>query len=277
MMLKRSSIKFAVFLLLACFFAGCHKNNSVDKKVVARINDYDLTVADFRSEAVTLKDNKNLSSDPNKAKEQLLQDIIRKKLFIQEAQKLNFDKQKYFMSEIERYWEQALLKLLFIKKTEELYRSIDVSPTEIEEQYNKMKKRFYAQIIILDDKFAAEMFSQPGENFDRLKNNFRNNIINSKGPAWFSASELPANMENVLYLLKAGQVSVPIQYSGNWAVIRLIKQEDVALEPLDKVSDRIRHSLLEAKKSQALEKWMEEVRDSAKVKIHKKVFEEINL
>jgi parvulin-like peptidyl-prolyl isomerase len=259
-----------------CFLAGCQKSDSFDGKVVARINDYDLTVADFRNEAVILRANKDLSSDPKKAKSQLLQDIIGKKLFIQEAQKLNFDKQKYFMSEIERYWEQALLKILFKKKAEELYRSIDVTSAEIEEQYNKMKKKFYAQILILDDKFAAEMLVQPGTNFDQLKNGFRNNIISSRGPAWFTCAELPKPLEDVLYLLEPGQVSVPIKYAGNWAVIRLIRQEEIALDRMDKMSERIRHDLLESKKSEVMQIWMDEIKKNAKIKIDSKILDEMS-
>jgi len=270
-------LKFMMLLLSACFLAGCQKADSLDQKVLARINGYDLTVSDFRNEAIILKPNKDLSSDPKKAKAELLQDIIGKKLFIQEAQKLNFDKQKYFMSEIERYWEQALLKLLFKKKADELYRSIDVTSAEIEEQYNKMKKKFYAQVLILDDKFAAEMLVQPGTNFDQLKNGFRNNIISSRGPTWLGCGDLPKPLESVLYLLKPGQVSVPIKYSGNWAIVRLIKEENVALEPLDKMSDRIRHNLLESKKTEVLQNWMEEVKNSAKIKIEDKILDEISL
>ena len=270
---KTAFLIFIVFLSCACQ----RKEHYSENKVIARINGYELTASDFENEARIIRGNRDLSSNPEKAKQELLQEIINKKIFIQEAQKLNFDKQKYFMREIEHYWEQALLKLLFKQKSDELYRSIDVSQVEIEDIYKRMKTRFYAQILVLDDKFAAEMLGQPGVNFDQLKYNFRNNIINVQGPAWFSCGELPNILEGPLYLLKSGQVSVPIKYYGDWAVIRVLKQEDATLEPLNQLSEKIRQKQLERRKNEAIENWMEELKNNSKIKINSKVLNEVNL
>ena len=93
-------------------------------KVLARINDYTLTIADFESETQGKLPGGLSPADLEKAKEDLLDDLITKKLLIQEAQKHNFDKDKAFIKEIEGYWEQALLKLLYNKKSQELLREI---------------------------------------------------------------------------------------------------------------------------------------------------------
>ena len=105
-----------VMITVTMSISGCGRSPSQeDMRVVARINNYELTVADFKEESL---------SDPLKPKEELLQEIIMKKILIQEAQKQNFDKERAFMREIEKYWEQALLKSLIKKKTADLSRDI---------------------------------------------------------------------------------------------------------------------------------------------------------
>jgi hypothetical protein len=96
-----------------------------------------MTVADFKGEARTSLYNLPRGGDPIKAKRELLDNLITKKILIQEAQRENFDKEKSFMKEIERYWEQALLKLLLKKRTEEFSRSVTVDERDIKPGYSR--------------------------------------------------------------------------------------------------------------------------------------------
>ncbi len=88
-------------------------------KVIARINNYLLTDADFADELKGINV-PALPGDKMQAwKAEFLEDIIRKQLMLQEAQKLSLDKDKNFINMIERYWEQALLKSLLDTKMRE--------------------------------------------------------------------------------------------------------------------------------------------------------------
>ncbi len=120
--------------------SGCWKNDSGVRsgKIVARINDYELTKYDFESEIALTAPNKELPEDPKKAKEVLLEEIITKKILLQEAQRQNFDKERAFMKEIERYWEQALFKLMIRKKIAELSRSVAVEESQMRDEYERM-------------------------------------------------------------------------------------------------------------------------------------------
>ena len=109
--LKIFTVLFAVACLgLSVQGCGAPKKPSESDKVIARINKYTMTVEDFRDSA---------SRTFGTTKEEILDELITKNVLIQEAQKENFDKDKAFMKEIERYWEQALLKILIKKKTAE--------------------------------------------------------------------------------------------------------------------------------------------------------------
>jgi hypothetical protein len=154
-------------LLVLLSAAGCGKSESRPKenKVLAKIQNYELTTEDFRAETRLTAPNKELSRDLQKAKEELLDEMIMKKIILQEAVRHNFDKDKAFMKEIERYWEQALFKLLTKEKMDELSREIVVKDSEVREAYERMSNAALGNIEpfevkapeIRDDIYNAKM------------------------------------------------------------------------------------------------------------------------
>ncbi|GEM_PF-1665304 len=107
----------AVFLIIVISILYPIFKQKPEGKVIARINNYLLTEADFADELKGISI-PVLPEDKMQAwKTEFLDDIIRKQLMLQEAQKLSLDKDKNFINMIERYWEQALLKSLIESKT----------------------------------------------------------------------------------------------------------------------------------------------------------------
>jgi len=134
---------FAAAVVIVSFTAvgcGSDRGRVSNGQVLAKINNYELKSGDFKDEADIVFSNKYLPGGETKAKDVLLEDIIMKKILLQEAQKEDFDKNAAFMKEIERYWEQTLLKLLVKKKTAEFSRNITVSDAEIRAEYDRMSK-----------------------------------------------------------------------------------------------------------------------------------------
>lgn len=143
----RRDLTVLIFILVLSFGAGCsNKSAGAPGVIVAKIGSYELTAGDFSDEARLTSANKNLSEDAKKAKEELLEEVIVKKLILQEAQKQNFDKDRAFMKEIERYWEQALIKLMIRKKTEEFSRSVVVAEREVRDEYERLSKETQGNI-----------------------------------------------------------------------------------------------------------------------------------
>lgn len=143
------SNKILLFVLMALIVtAGCAKSKEdahLENRVIAIINNYKLTAADFKDGLKTTIAQKDLASDPVRAKADILEELIMRKVLVQEAQKENFDKEKSFMKEIERYWEQALVKLLLKKKLQEISGMIHVYRNEIVSEYDNMKREASAE------------------------------------------------------------------------------------------------------------------------------------
>jgi hypothetical protein len=130
-MTKTWMLMMLVFLSFICLsVCGCSSKAAQPKKIVARINNYELTAGDFKDASADMRTDKYLSETPEKAKERLLEELIVKNILLQEAQAQNFDKDKAFMKEIQSYWEQALLKLLIKKKIDEFSAKVTVSSGE---------------------------------------------------------------------------------------------------------------------------------------------------
>ena len=148
---KTVLVTFVAASILWCV-AGCGDKARPGGKILARIGPYELTTEDFNDEAGMTALSKSLTKDPKQAKRYLLDEMIDKKILLQEAQREDFDKDKAFMKEIERYWEQALLKLLFKKKMEEISHTIVVSEREVLDEYDRMSQEAKGNIGSLAEK-----------------------------------------------------------------------------------------------------------------------------
>lgn len=135
----RKCILFFLFILLAAGFLCC-SGKAEEDKVLAKINDYELTLKDFQYQIL---DDVDLSEDFKKTKEgkrEFLEYLIRREMLIQEARRQGLDRKDKFIRAIERYWEATLIRDLMDMKGEALHRETSISQKEIEARYLDLKK-----------------------------------------------------------------------------------------------------------------------------------------
>ena len=121
----RPSIWFLLGVLLGVGIVSVGNRERKDPlldRVVAKVNDYTITVRDFNQEARELAPVfKNVSSlPPQMIKSHILDDMVRREVLLEEAQKLNIDKNGGFMKQVENFWRLSLIKELISRKTNEL-------------------------------------------------------------------------------------------------------------------------------------------------------------
>lgn len=281
---NKRTFLFTVFVIavLGAVVYGCRSSlqgqRAKDREVLAKINDYRMTVLDFKQGANFILATKYLSVEPNEAKEELLDELIARTVLLQEAQKQNLDKEKAFMKEIEKYWGESLLKLLIEKKSEEISKSIHVDDSEVIDEYARMKRRIFAQLLILNNRKAAEKLSAASYNkFDQVKESVREQIVSGESPEWWALGDLPRYLEEPLFSLKVGEVSSVIKCGNNWAAIRVIREEKTEIEPYKNLATAIRKSIHKRKKEDALDKWIEDLKKGASIKINTNTLNKINL
>ncbi len=148
-----------LFLSILIFIMGCNPVPK-NKQILAKINNYEITLDEFEED---FKESPYGSSGALESKQDFLNNLINRKLILQDAQKKGLDKDKSFLKMIEKFWEHSLLKLTIDKKTKETAGSVSVSDKEIEDTYNNMLKEGKA------DKPYNEMYQQIKWEITRFK------------------------------------------------------------------------------------------------------------
>lgn len=137
-MKSRKFILFVFFVVLAISIIFKNCSQTVDEgRILAKINDYTLTVNDFENEIKYSP----YTGDETVDKERILDLAIRRQLLIQEAQRQGLDRSKSFMKTIERYWKQTLIKELLDEETQRI--SQEVSPDKQDEALRDWMEALY--------------------------------------------------------------------------------------------------------------------------------------
>ena len=124
-----------IFLSLGLFLLGCTVNPSSNKVVLAKVNNYEITQEEFEQE---FKDSYYASVDTPQMRREFLNNLINRKLILQEAQARGLDKDKAFLKMIEKFWEQSLLKIYLDQKTKEIAAAAVVDEKLIQAVYKKL-------------------------------------------------------------------------------------------------------------------------------------------
>ena len=137
--MKKRSFYALIFLLSLQLFS-CSQEKAEEGKILARINDYNLTLEEFQYQlAAELEMDRDFKLT-KEAKKGFLEELIRKELLIQGAKKLQLDRKEKFVRAIERYWESTLIRDLMELKSKEITKRTLISQEETEARYKEMKK-----------------------------------------------------------------------------------------------------------------------------------------
>lgn len=127
-------LRFILFLTLLSFAcSGCAKVPPSGKTAL-KVNDYTLSAAEFDELFLELEG----EEDTPVARKAFVENLINRKVLLQEAQNEGLDKQKEFLKAIENFWEQSLLTIVIDKKTRELSDGIAVTEDEIQDYYSNL-------------------------------------------------------------------------------------------------------------------------------------------
>lgn len=139
--MRHKTFMLSAILLLAVVISGCcgRVEKPAEERVVARINNYKMTVDDFKDE---LK-HTFFNEKGQLGNEAVLDLAIKRELLVQEAQRLGLDKRASFMRTIERYWKQTLIKELLEKKTKEIFSAPGLKTQEKNDALAKWYEQLY--------------------------------------------------------------------------------------------------------------------------------------
>jgi hypothetical protein len=125
-------------LILVGFF-GCTRESGEKSEVLARINDFNLTLPEFQRQLASEVEMDKDFKVTRDAKKAFLKQLIRKEILIQEARRLKLDTKEEFRRAIERYWESTLIKDLIELKAKDIAGKTYISEEEIAARYKALR------------------------------------------------------------------------------------------------------------------------------------------
>lgn len=129
---------YLIFIVLLIMNLNSCAREKPSKEVLATIDDYTLYTEDFLFETQLYPP----SHLERLTKEQILDDLIQKKLLLLEAQRQDLDKDPAFMKMVEHFWEQSLLRSLLEKKSKEILSSLKVPEEERSQKASQMMQQW---------------------------------------------------------------------------------------------------------------------------------------
>jgi parvulin-like peptidyl-prolyl isomerase len=270
------TITLLFILIMGLLITGCAKKAGPET-IVATINDYKMTVDDFNYESKEVLRTGKLIGEVPITKEDILDALITKEILLQEAQKENLDKDKNFMRTIELYWEQTLLKNLLTKKSKDIEKQISVYEDEIVAYYNKMKTKIKAKVHVFDDeKSARKLLRYSGDVTEYIEGQPEKfSLLYTVPSKWFILGQDNTSLENTIFSLSTGRDRDIVKISGNWALIIIEEKEPNEVKPLPTVRAGIAKNVRKIKEKELIDDWMDDLRSKARIRINKKVLEEI--
>jgi hypothetical protein len=122
------ALMFALVFVMAC------AEKSPGRKILARINNYEISQEEFEEE---FRQSIFGSQNTPQGRREFLNHLINQKLILQDAQGKGLDKKRGFLAAIENYWEQTLLRVALEQKAKELAGSYPVPEQEVRALYNR--------------------------------------------------------------------------------------------------------------------------------------------
>ena len=211
------------------------------KDVLVTVNGHDISRADVREEGRTGSHHES-SSD-------FLDSVVSRQLLIEEAQKLDIDKEPSFRKELKEYYEQSLINVLLERKNTSI--QVQISDQEIDNYLNGFGRTYTFMLL----KAAAP------PSLETLKTKGQLHSVRFE--------DLSENIRLVLSTLKPGEMAMEFETGNENLAVLLEKIVGAAERPASIDSDKVRMTLAEHKRRQQINNWISELRKKASVTIHK--------
>jgi len=268
-------------LALLCLF-GCSKKE--DGKVLVTINNDKITMTEFNKELDKIPMNMKMMVASESGKKTYLDRLIIKKLLLSEAAKLNVEKDKEFENRLAEIKEQLIIESLLKKK---LTAGANISDEDLQKYYEANKEKFRKDreintrhILLKSEEEARQVRDklQAGEDFSDLakKYSIDPNAKVTGGEVGFhpKGTLLPEYEAAAFKLTKVGQTSGIVKTQFGYHIIRLEGIKPPQYVPFAEVKDFIKQQLIQEKQKEVLDKYIEELKKSAKITINEELLKD---
>jgi len=263
-------------ILVGFFVFGCTPKGNTEGEVIAKVNNTEITKEDFLREFSRIPEWAKERFSDKQGKEQFLDELVKRELLYQEAEKIGISKDKEFLEKIEEYKRMTLLSILLKKEIED---KAVVSEEEIKDYYDKNPKEFKsdqvrASHILVETEDEAKNILQrikKGEDFSKLAETTskdKNSAARGGDLGFFGRGRMIPEFEDVAFNLKVGEVSEPVKSRFGYHIIKVTDKKEGNLLPLENVKEKIRNKLTSEKQKRLFDSLLERLTKESKIEKH---------
>lgn len=273
---------------LAASLAACDKKkdgeSSVDPdEVVATVGDETITQGDLEGELNMLAPQWRGRIKTEGGRKNVIQNVVRRRLILMEAEARGVDKDPKLMIELERLKSARLLnkmlsddksldEALLKQKFEENKASFD-TPERIKARHILIKLKpdasaaEQARVKAEADKIAKA--ARGGADFAKLAKEKSDGPTKENGGdlGIFARGKMDPEFENVAFGLKAGQVSDPVKTSFGYHIIKVEEKLAPASPTYEEVKDQVAKKFKPQLERERFEKFLGSLEEKYKVEI----------
>jgi peptidyl-prolyl cis-trans isomerase C len=302
-------------LMIAAVLSACQKVMPPD--VVAQVNSDSITIAEFTAELFPLVEGYQSpptpqeESDFKNLKKALLNQLIEKRLVLNEAQKMGitvsddevedafaFIKRSYPQGRFDeivrdeatrRRWKESLHQRLLIEKVINRVSQL-TSPIDehaLRKYYRKHRSEFVVpeqvrvrQIVVKNRQEAEGLLRRikRGESFEELARR------HSTGPeaeiggdlGFFGRGDMPEEFD-VVFSMKAGETSNIVQSPYGYHIFQVVAKRGQSESNFDEVKDQVQKMIVREEEDKIFRGWLKKVKKKASIRVNRKVLENIGI
>jgi peptidyl-prolyl cis-trans isomerase C len=206
--------------------------------------------------------------DTPELRKMIKEELIRREVFLQEAQKRGLPEQPDVKFQIDIQRQNTLIQALM---RDELKRN-PISDAQVQAEYDKQKsaaskKEYHARHILVEKEDEAKAIIEKlnkGEKFEDLAKVSKDPGSAAKGGEldWAGPDSYVKPFSEAMTKLEKGKYTeTPVQSQFGWHVIRLEDVRDAQFPPMAQVGNQIRENL----QQQRIQAFVEDLRKKAKV------------
>jgi parvulin-like peptidyl-prolyl isomerase len=199
-------------------------------------------------------------------------DELKQQFFDGDEQKYKDELEKQGLTE-EQVLKDLRTRMLSEKIFEEVTSEVEVTDADIQAYYEENKSQFETpasrevrHILVKSKAKADDIHGQleNGGNFAKLAKQFSEDPASKNEGGKFTAQKgaTVAPFDKVAFELETGELSEPVRTQFGWHIIEAVGDiEEATTQPLSEVKESISTTLLEEKKNQRINDWIEELQD----------------
>jgi Parvulin-like peptidyl-prolyl isomerase len=279
-MSMRFLIKLFMLVLIIAFVSGCSKTKD---EVIVKAGSSKLTKKELQEDLKSLPPQTKVFLASPEGINRLKDELIKREVLYEEARKKGIEKSEDFKKRMDEFKKITLINMLL---EQEIKNMQQVTENEAKEYYEKHKDEFIkptevrlSQIVVKNEDDAKKVYERinKGEDFGKIAKEVS---IDEKTKAsegdmgFFKKGQLNQQIENVVFNLRKGQVSMPLT---NQKGISIFKVTEVKGTPID--FESVKSQLIEQLKVKKQQDWfnsyIEDLKKKHKVEVNEKALQEM--